>query len=136
MRLPDALSADLARSDVVAAGLADAPSVATGDAMGLTNGRDSGLPSMDAGTGSSAATDGAISPQNQDALALRADARAPEREAGAVEGAPSVGSTKASSGGCSCRVGDQHGAGVSGLQILLTLALVLGVTRVRIRRRR
>jgi MYXO-CTERM domain-containing protein len=134
--LPDALSADLARGDVVASGLSDAPSVATVDAMAPTNGRDAGLSSVDAGTGGSAAADGAIAPQNQDALALHADARAPGREAGAGEGTSQVGSTKTSSGGCSCRVADQGGPDASAPQILLTLALVLGVTRVRTRRRR
>jgi MYXO-CTERM domain-containing protein len=127
---------DSTRGDIVASGLSDAPIVATGDAMALSNGRDSGLPSLDAGTGGSAATDGAIGPQSQDAVASHTDAPAPGREAGVGDGASRVGSTKASSSGCSCRVADQREVAPSALQILMMLAIVLGASRARIRRRR
>ncbi len=134
--LPDAPLVDSTRGDIVASGLSDAPIVATGDAMALSNGRDSGLPSLDAGTGGSAATDGAIGPQSQDAVASHTDAPAPGREAGVGDGASRVGSTKASSSGCSCRVADQREVAPSALQILMMLAIVLGASRARIRRRR
>jgi hypothetical protein len=121
----------------VASGSPDALSAATGDALALSNGRDAGLQSMDAGTGDRASTDGAIGPQGQDAVASHTDAlMAPGREAGTADGASRVGTTKASSSGCSCRVAGQRELDPSALQILLMLAGVLGASRVRIRRRR
>jgi len=100
-----------------------------------TNARDGGLSSIDAGTGDGASKDGTSDAQNQDALASHVDALAPGREAGAGDGRSREGSAKTSNGGCSCGVAGQGGSGPSAWQILLALALVVGVGRVRIRRR-
>jgi MYXO-CTERM domain-containing protein len=133
--IQDASLVDSGRSDIVASGSPDASSAATVDAMFPTNGRDAGFTLIDAGTGDSVPRDGAFGAQNQDALASHVDALAPGREAGAGDGRSRESSAKTSNGGCSCGVAGQDGSGPSAWQILLALALVVGIGRVRIRRR-
>jgi MYXO-CTERM domain-containing protein len=133
--IQDGASVDSGRSDVVASRSQDGAGVATGDAMVPMNGRDGGLSSIDAGAGDGASKDGTIGPQKQDALASHVDALGSGREAGPGDGRSREGSAKTSNGGCSCGVAGQGGSRPSAWQILLALALVVGIGRVRIRRR-
>ncbi len=134
--IQDAFSVDSGRRDIVASSSQDGASVATGDAMGVANGRDAGFSSIDAGAGDGVVRDGVFGPQNQDALASHVDALAPGREAGVGDGRSREGLAEASNGGCSCGVAGRGGSGPSAWQILLALAFVVGIGRTRIRRRR